>query len=178
MDHIEMVENLRNKTNVSYSDAKEALEKSNWDMLDAMIILENNGKTEKGTSTASSTEKNENDKYEVVAATASLKNDYTKRAIGGIHGLILKIAKILTGNSLIVRRKGENIVKMPLILLALLCCACVRFILVIILAGLFIGCSYYIEGCSFSDSSSVNKVMKDVNDSFEHMMNKNSEKDD
>ncbi len=54
MDHIEMVENLRQKANVSYSEAKESLEKANWDMLEAMILLENDGKIEKGTSSSSS----------------------------------------------------------------------------------------------------------------------------
>ena len=41
MEHFEMVEKLSQKANVSLSRAKEVLEKHNWDMLDAMIELEN-----------------------------------------------------------------------------------------------------------------------------------------
>ncbi|MBQ8569636.1 MAG: DUF4342 domain-containing protein [Oscillospiraceae bacterium] len=45
MDNFKMVEELVNKTHVSYSDAKSALERTNWNMLDAIVLLENEGKT-------------------------------------------------------------------------------------------------------------------------------------
>ena len=45
MDQFEKVEKLRERADVSYEEAKEALENSNWDILDAMIYLEQNGKT-------------------------------------------------------------------------------------------------------------------------------------
>ena len=44
MDHYEMVENLRTKANVTYEEAKAALEASDWDMLDALVLLESEGK--------------------------------------------------------------------------------------------------------------------------------------
>ena len=44
MDHYEMVEILRNKANVTYEEAKAALEASDWDMLDALVLLESEGK--------------------------------------------------------------------------------------------------------------------------------------
>jgi len=40
MKSYEMVETLSEKTNVSLAQAKEALERSNWDMLDAAIYIE------------------------------------------------------------------------------------------------------------------------------------------
>ena len=43
MEHIEMVEKLMSKANVSYAEAKQALENNNWDMLDALIDLERQG---------------------------------------------------------------------------------------------------------------------------------------
>ena len=46
MDNFEKVEKLREKANVSFEEAKAALEESNWDLLDAMIVLEKQGKTE------------------------------------------------------------------------------------------------------------------------------------
>ena len=44
MDNFEKVEKLVQKANVSYEDAKQALEEANGDMLDAMIALEKQGK--------------------------------------------------------------------------------------------------------------------------------------
>ena len=40
MTNYEMVELLRQKANVSYEEAKAALEASDWDLLDAIVLLE------------------------------------------------------------------------------------------------------------------------------------------
>ena len=40
MDHLEMVERLSSKANVSMEDAKEALEANDWDLLDALLMLQ------------------------------------------------------------------------------------------------------------------------------------------
>ena len=44
MTELEKVEKLREKANVSFSEAKEALDAANGDILDALIYLENQGK--------------------------------------------------------------------------------------------------------------------------------------
>ena len=44
MTELEKAEKIREKANVSFAEAKEALENSNGDLLDAMIWLENKGK--------------------------------------------------------------------------------------------------------------------------------------
>ena len=41
MEQFEKVEKLREKTGVSYEDAKKALEEHDWDMLEAIVALEN-----------------------------------------------------------------------------------------------------------------------------------------
>ena len=45
MDHFEMTEKLRERANVSYEEAKEALELNEWDILEAIVYLEREGKT-------------------------------------------------------------------------------------------------------------------------------------
>ena len=44
MERMEMVEKLRLKAQVSYEEAKLALENSDWDLLDALVYLEKEGK--------------------------------------------------------------------------------------------------------------------------------------
>lgn len=44
MENFELCERLVNKTGVSFAQAKDALERSSWDALDAMILLEEEGK--------------------------------------------------------------------------------------------------------------------------------------
>ena len=47
MEKVEMVEKLRSKTNISYEEAKDTLENTNWDILDAVVYLERIGKIKK-----------------------------------------------------------------------------------------------------------------------------------
>lgn len=44
MDPVEMVEKLREKTGLSYEEARAALERADWNLLDALIALEKEGK--------------------------------------------------------------------------------------------------------------------------------------
>ena len=44
MEMMEKVERLREKANVSYEEAKDALEQANGDLLDAIVLLERQGK--------------------------------------------------------------------------------------------------------------------------------------
>ena len=44
MEQFEKVEKLRVRAGISYEEAKEALEANDWDLLDAMIWLEKQGK--------------------------------------------------------------------------------------------------------------------------------------
>lgn len=40
MEHLEMVEKLVEKTGVTYQEARDVLEKTDWNLLDALIALE------------------------------------------------------------------------------------------------------------------------------------------
>lgn len=48
MERFEMVETLRNRANVTYEEARQVLEASGWDLVEAMVRLENQGKTGRG----------------------------------------------------------------------------------------------------------------------------------
>jgi len=81
-----MVETLREKANVSYEEAKAALEASNWDLLDAIVLLEGEGKIPTETS------------------TYSKPNSYCRRNnIASIIVVIVVIVVIITNNNIFVR---------------------------------------------------------------------------
>ena len=44
MNHFEMAQTLREKTGISYEEARRALEQAGWDILEAMVALEKEGK--------------------------------------------------------------------------------------------------------------------------------------
>ena len=61
MDHLEMVEQVMLKTGCSFKDAKEALEHSEWSILDAVLYLEDNGQTDQASSRFSTGEQDASD---------------------------------------------------------------------------------------------------------------------
>ena len=56
MDDLEKVERLRERADVSYEEAKKALEECNVDLLDAMVYLEKQGKVKKPGKTSYTTQ--------------------------------------------------------------------------------------------------------------------------
>ena len=47
MEKIKLIDKLREKANISYEEAKTVLENNNWDILDALLYLEESGMVEK-----------------------------------------------------------------------------------------------------------------------------------
>ena len=63
MEMIEKVERLREKADVTYEEAKAALEQTDGDLLDAMVLLERQGKVKEPKQGAFSTEYEEQKDY-------------------------------------------------------------------------------------------------------------------
>jgi hypothetical protein len=105
MDNYEMTEKLVEKTGVSFAEAKEALEKTNWDMLDAVILLEKEGKTAKKSASYST---NAAPSPELVPAPCH--SECKKKA----KGFWQTIKNFLTKNKLILKDKfGSEIFSIP-----------------------------------------------------------------
>ena len=52
MNHFEMAQTLREKTGISYEEARRALEQAGWDILEAMVALEKEGKLDHDNNTS------------------------------------------------------------------------------------------------------------------------------
>ena len=63
MEQLEKVEKLRERADVSYEEAKEALEACDWDLLDAMVWLEKRGKVKGPSKESFTTSYEEQDQY-------------------------------------------------------------------------------------------------------------------
>ena len=75
MDKLKLVDRLREKANISYEEAKIALENSNWDILEAMLYLEDIGMIKKP---AVSVFYSNNQQYEYSKNEEEGKEDYNK----------------------------------------------------------------------------------------------------
>lgn len=132
MDRFELVEKLVKSTGVSYEDAKNALESSNWDLLDAAVWLEKNGRVE----TKSSHFTTDPEQQEQQARTAEQQQrqqrtdaprGYAASSQGNstgsslLRGLFTKIRNILTNNELVIcKQSGEIFLELPIWLAVLL----------------------------------------------------------
>ena len=137
MDHYEMVENLRNNANVTYEEAKAALEASDWDMLDALVLLEGEGKVNQATPEFTTKEKEEP------------RRPARSREKGSLSKLGAWIRKMITlgnNNQFVINRKGTEMVSMPITVMALLTVLVWPFSLIVLFAGFFLGTRYAFRG--------------------------------
>ena len=150
MDHFEMVEALRAKANVSYEDAKAALESSNWDLLDALVYLEKEGKMHPDASASFTTRQEPAAKPAPEAETAK---GMFRRMLEVIAGTINRMNKI----SLEVHKKGKTVLTLPLTAFVLLLLFCFWCVIPLMVVGLFFGMTYRFQGSQAVQG--VNKVM-------------------
>ena len=126
MDRFELVEKLVKSTGVSYADAKTALEASNWDLLDAAVWLENNGKTEGKTShyTTNPGQKEEQRKQreeEQFNENSRYSSNPQSRSSRFFNGILSKARGIIMDNQLVIcKRSGEIFLEIPIWLFIIL----------------------------------------------------------
>lgn len=179
MTNLEKVEKLREKANVTYEDAKAALEATDWDMLDAILKLEKEGKIREQASASEGFEFNTDSTEDVNAAETQQgfqnadtpqqivesyqthQEEQKKKESGKLDGFwrwCKKILKKSVDNKFIVNRHGEQVMEIPVLLLVVLLLASVWTILIIMAVGLFFGFGYSFAGPDLG--------RKDINDAM------------
>ena len=153
MEHIEMIEKLREKAGITREEAADALNRAGWDMLEALRILEQEGRIAPLTSSVVSAEQ-----------TASGAGPSAFGATGYYYGTDTRAAspsaweklkalfmKTLT-YSFIVRRRNKVILSLPVLVMIIVVLALFRVSAVALLVGLFCECRYSVEARSSADS--------------------------
>lgn len=158
MEQLEKVEKLRARANVTYEEAKEALEASNWDLLDAMVYLEKSGKTQGPSRETYSTSYEEQTQYVSVKDKVKEQkeaDDNIFRKLGRLVGIVIR--KCLD-NSLCVKRKEKEILRVPIVLVVIALVLMWQILVPAFIIGLFLGCQYSFEGKD--NLNEANKVME------------------
>ncbi|NLT58880.1 MAG: hypothetical protein GXX99_07965 [Clostridiales bacterium] len=135
MERIEMVESLRNRANVSYEEAKQALERCNWDLLDALVMLEGQGRVKEPSAASYSTQAQQAEQGPAPVQRGSIGR--------GIHRLMRALDVLIEKslkNSVELQRDGKRILGMP-VLLALVLTLCFFWVTVPLLI-ISIACGY------------------------------------
>lgn len=172
MDMMEKVEKLRSKANVSYEEAKSALDEANGDLLDAMILLEKQGKVEAPKSESYSTRYEDNVQYPVVVEQPDREKKSEKSASkdgkdGGekFKNWVKDLWQKGNENYLIVTRYEDVLVDIPVWVFILILLLAWHISLVIMLISLFFGCRYQFMGPT--DLNKVNDASSKVSDAAE-----------
>lgn len=145
MEHIDMVEKLHEKANISFSEAKEVLERADWDMLEALLILEKEGKIQPLTTTVTTLE--DENIYEKVESNMHNTKDskWAKFWEELMENLKLLIGKCFNCSLVMRSRKTNNVIHIPLFIGIILCCVSLPMVAVGLLLGLLMGYDYKIE---------------------------------
>ena len=185
MVDFEKVEKLVQKANVSYEDAKTALEAANGDMLDAIIALEKEGKVKRQTSSYTSTSSADASPYRDVPAVVDETNKTEGKSFFKDLGAAIKRGfKYTVDNSVRVVRNDVEIIKLPLwiSIIAMLCAW--ELLVIVIIVSLFFDCRYSVVGRDNAnefnkvvDQASVfaGKVKESWNESFNNSAETNAE---
>ena len=162
MEKLEFVDKLKDKTNISYEEAKIALENSNWDILEAMLYLEKHGKVNSpSVSIFYSNEYRESytEHEETHNNDDNINNDNSKSK-DNFEGIFEAICKVIdTGNNIFLQVKKSNrvLVKIPLTVVVVLLFFAFWVIIPLIIVALFFDIEISLSSKRF-DTDKIDKV--------------------
>lgn len=177
MEELEKIAKLSGKANISTEEAREALEQCNWDILDAMIYLERNGKTEAPKKECFDTNVNKNTILSNVQAEANEEEELYKEKQDVFKNLFIKIWEWLkrivskgNRNFFVVKKNYEDLIQIPITVMVILLLLFLKPTIIIILISLVIGFRYHFEGPDMK-AQDVNDVFEKVSDKVEDIKN-------
>lgn len=150
MDKLEKVEKLREKTGVSYEDARNALEACDYDLLDAIIYLEKLDKVKAPEVDSFVTGGDQQSSTEFEQAQQTYTNDCNKVTFGQMMDRFFKwcgkILKKSVDSTFIVERRGQTMINVPVLVLVIALILAFWVVLPLLVVGLFCECRYHFEG--------------------------------
>ncbi len=174
--NLELVEKLVEKTGVSYSEAKAMLERTDWDILEAIIRLEAEGRVQNGKTAQYSTNNDSNanqqnqNQQSKPGKEKSCAGENFKKSAKSFGEWLKDIFDKGNHNSLQVHRKNEKIVDLPVTAFVILLIFCFWVIIPIMVVGLFLGCRYSFSGNELGKDS-VNNAMGKATDIADNIKN-------
>lgn len=162
MDKLDLVDKLKDKANISYENAKIALENSNWDILDAMLYLEGRGIVE-GPSVSvfySNEYKESYDNKQEEAYSNDNINKNNSKSKDNFEGIFEAICKVIDNCNNIffqIKKDSRVIVKIPLTVVVVLLFFAFWIIIPLVIVGLFFDIEFMLSSKRF-DTNKIDKV--------------------
>ncbi len=163
----EQVEKLRQKTNISYEEAKKALEETNGDLLEAVINLERQNRIQPPKSGGYYNSKEETSREKEVNSKEKTSTRKEKTTLGeNITSFFKWLGNIIHKgniNNFEVIKDGQRIMMLPLTALALLLLFAFWVIIPLVIIGLVFGYRFQFTGPDL-ERTSANQAMSKVSD--------------
>ena len=168
MNDFEKVEKLVQKTNVTYEEAKEALEAANGDLLDALVMLERQGKTKGPEQSSYTTSYDDQEGYKDVRGNAKEYERERQRYSRSFGHLLRTIFHKIVSTSVLITRREKEVVRLPLWLLIIVAVfSRLHILLGVIIVSLFFECRYHFLGDG--DLEKFNSFMDKAGKAAEHV---------
>lgn len=146
MEPLEMIEKLMDKTNVTYEEAKEALEACNWDILDALLYLEKAGKAQAPEQAVYTTKMEEKEEPVKEEDTKSYGSETLVNTLKKLGAWCIRMIQIGNRNFLKISHKEKEVMDIPLTVAVIAVLAAPPFVLGLAIVGVFCECSYSFYG--------------------------------
>jgi hypothetical protein len=159
MLNLDSVEKLREVANVSYEDARAALESCGGDLLDAIILLEKQGKVappKNGGSYSSEQAPGPQPAYGGHAEKSTPKGESFMEAMNRFFDWCGKVIHSGFVHQFEVWHKNSRILSVPVTLLIILLLFAFWIVVPLLVVGLFFSCRYSVSG---SGAKAVNSAM-------------------
>ena len=158
MDKKNLIEKLKNIENINYSQASEALNNSDWNMLDAIIYLEDRGIIEKPEISIFTTKDNRKEKIDIKDEKQDSGANEEKK------GLFEKVCNLFDiGNNIFLKLKkeGKELIAIPLTAVVIF----MIFLIYAIIPLIFISYLFNIE-LSLEDSRGYSLEIDEINNTL------------
>lgn len=161
MDELKLIDKLRKKVNISYEEAKIALESNNWDILEALLYLEENGSVEKPSVSIFYTNEL---KYSGAIQEIKSNKEYNYKASNGFQGIFEAICKFIdTCNNIFleIKKKESVFLRIPITVVIILSFFMFWIIIPLIIVGLIFDIEFYVYANNVN-ADKVNKVLNNI----------------
>ena len=176
MEMMEKVERLREKANVTYEEAKAALEETGGDLLDAIVLLERQGKVREPAQSTFSTEYEEQTDYIKVRDKVEEQEKSAPSFGRTIGGLFRGFIRFLKQTTFIVTREEDTIFTMPTLVFAILLFFFWEVLAPVMIVALFFGVRYSFDG--EEEAEKANSILHKAGDFAEDVRSEFTKKDD
>ncbi|MEE3438189.1 MAG: hypothetical protein VZR05_08565 [Lachnospiraceae bacterium] len=146
MENIEKVERLREKANVSYEEARAALEEAGGDLLDAIVLLERQGKVNGPRQASYSTDYEAQTEYIRVRDKVEEAEQSAPSFGQTVNRIVSTLVNFIQKTMFIVKKGDNTLFTMPTLVFVLLLFFLWEGLLPVMIIALFFGIRYSFDG--------------------------------